>query len=460
MIEFCLLPYEEPFAYFSAFPEQAGTQFLDNASTHLGIGRYSYIVWNPFLEFVSKGDRYAWNSHTLQEKGDPLTAFFQKLENFPSESHHELPLFQGGAVGYLAYDFGACLERLPDLKPREHSFFDLHFFVYAHGLSFDTQEKKVWLFRQSFCPDSLEALKRQITAPKQSHLLLVPKTISVQSNFTREDYLKALEKTKAYLVAGDIFQANISQRFQGELPLPPRDLYARLRTVSPAPYAAYLDFGARQVLSSSPESFLQRVGRQIHTHPIKGTRKRGATPQEDEALKKELCESEKDRAELTMIIDLSRNDLGKVCEYGTVKVRALESGGMYLETHPTVYHLVSHVEGTLRPEVTNADILRACFPGGSITGAPKIRAMEIIEELEPNKRGVYTGSLGWIGFDASMQLSIGIRILQVEGERFSFQVGGGIVVDSIPEEEYQETLVKARGIFKALAVEKFDSSLL
>ncbi|MEK7483548.1 MAG: aminodeoxychorismate synthase component I [Planctomycetota bacterium] len=451
MIEFRPIPYVDPFSWFSCFEEKPGTLFLDNASTSLGIGQYSYLLWNPFLEFTAQQNRCFWNTSPLEVKGNPLEIFFQKMKEFSSEKDPTIPPFQGGAVGFFAYDLAWSLERLPDLKPREHSFPDMQFYFYDHGLSFDTLHQKAWIFRQSFCSDSCDELMQQVPSPhKTRRTIQEPKKITIQSNFTQAEYLKVLEKTKSHLHAGDIFQANISQRFRGSLPLAPRDLYARLRAISPAPYAAYLDFGSRKILSSSPESFLLRQGEWIHTHPIKGTRKRGKTPEEDEFLKKQLLGSEKDRAELTMIIDLSRNDLGRVCQYGSVRVHHLSQGGIVLETHPTVYHLVSHIEGKLWPISSHLDVLKACFPGGSITGAPKIRAMEIIEDLEPTKRGVYTGTYGWIGFDQDLQLAMGIRLLQIEDDQFSFQVGGGIVIDSDPEEEYQETLIKARGILKAL----------
>ncbi|MCK5326978.1 MAG: aminodeoxychorismate synthase component I, partial [Candidatus Latescibacteria bacterium] len=241
---------------------------------------------------------------------------------------------------------------------------------------------------------------------------------------------------------------NLSQRFSSPLPVPPFDLYTRLRARNPAPFAAFLDFGEMQVLSSSPERFLQVEARKrnVYTRPIKGTRPRGSTPERDADLARELLQSEKDRAELVMIVDLERNDLGRVCETGSVHVPEL----MALERYPTVYHLVSTVAGRLPPERNRMDLLRAMFPGGSITGAPKIRAMEIIAELEPTRRGVYTGSIGWLGFTGDMDLNIAIRTFVVRDGMARFQVGGGIVADSDPEEEYEETLHKGRALMEAL----------
>jgi para-aminobenzoate synthetase component 1 len=270
----------------------------------------------------------------------------------------------------------------------------------------------------------------------------------IRSNFTKDKYLTAIRRAKAYIAAGDIYQVNLSQRFSGPLPVPPFDLYTRLRARNPAPFAAFLDFGEMQILSSSPERFLQVEARtrQVRTRPIKGTRPRGNTPEQDADLGRELLLSEKDRAELVMIVDLERNDLGRVCETGSVHVPEL----MVLERDPTVHHLVSTVAGRLPPERNRMDLLRAMFPGGSITGAPKIRAMEIIAELEPTRRGVYTGSIGWLGFTGDMDLNIAIRTFVVRDGMAHFQVGGGIVADSDPEEEYEETLHKGRALMEAL----------
>ncbi|MDP3061985.1 MAG: aminodeoxychorismate synthase component I [Chloroflexota bacterium] len=270
--------------------------------------------------------------------------------------------------------------------------------------------------------------------------------VALTSNFTRQEYLRAVQRVRQYIIAGDIFQANLSQRFVADLPVAPYELFRRLRWVNPAPFAAYLGFDGVTVASASPERFLRVRGDRVETRPIKGTRPRGKTPQEDEALATELLASEKDRAENVMIVDLERNDLGRVCRFGTVKVTELCA----LERFPTVLHLTSTVEGQLRPGATRIDLLKATFPGGSITGAPKVRAMEIIEELEPTRRSVYTGSIGYMSFGGEMDLNIAIRTLLMVDGRAYFQVGGGIVYDSNPEAEYQETLDKARGLVQAL----------
>lgn len=269
----------------------------------------------------------------------------------------------------------------------------------------------------------------------------------IHSNFDKEDYLKAIKKAIDYIFAGDIFQVNLSQRFESEIAVTPFQLYKRLRSINPAPFAAFLNFEGVAVASSSPERFLMRSGNVVETRPIKGTRPRGRTPDEDRHLAQELLSSPKDRAENIMIVDLERNDLGRVCKYGSVHVPEL----LTIEEYPTVFHLVSTIRGTVPPDKDNVDIVKACFPGGSITGAPKVRAMEIIDELEPTRRSIYTGAIGYLDFGGRMDLNIVIRTFIIKENRAYFQAGGGIVADSDPEAEYQETLDKARALMEAVS---------
>ena len=269
----------------------------------------------------------------------------------------------------------------------------------------------------------------------------------IHSNFDKEDYLKAIKKAIDYIFAGDIFQVNLSQRFESEIAVTPFQLYKRLRSINPAPFAAFLNFEGVAVASSSPERFLRRSGNVVETRPIKGTRPRGKTPDEDRQLAQELLSSPKDRAENIMIVDLERNDLGRVCQYGSVHVPEL----LVIEKYPTVFHLVSTIKGTVSTDRDNVDIIRACFPGGSITGAPKVRAMEIIDELEPTRRSIYTGAIGYLDFSGRMDLNIVIRTFIIKENRAYFQAGGGIVADSDPEAEYQETLDKARALMEAVS---------
>ncbi|MBI5685839.1 MAG: aminodeoxychorismate synthase component I [Verrucomicrobia bacterium] len=270
---------------------------------------------------------------------------------------------------------------------------------------------------------------------------------ALESNLTREEYEHAIRRILDYIAAGDVYQINFSQRFRARTVAGPEMLYHALRTANPAPFAAYLDCGVGQVLSSSPERFLQIRGRSIQTRPIKGTRPRTGNEQADQKAARELMMSAKDQAELLMITDLERNDLGRVCEFGSVHVPELVT----LESYATVLHLVSTVEGRLADGVTAVDAIRACFPGGSITGAPKIRAMEIIDELEPSARGVYTGAIGYLGFNGVADFNIAIRTMVYQDGAVHFHAGGGIVADSEPALEYEETLHKARGMVQALA---------
>jgi para-aminobenzoate synthetase component 1 len=279
------------------------------------------------------------------------------------------------------------------------------------------------------------------------------------SNFSKEDYLRAVECAKQYINAGDIYQVNLSQRFHTQIEASPYEIYKRLRKINPAPFSSYLRFDNKYVISSSPERFLSlrstfestgkhsgNIVRNIQTKPIKGTRPRYKDENINAKMKNDLLSSEKDDAELAMIVDLERNDLGRVCKYNTVKV----TGKKKLEEHPTVYHLVATIEGELHSRYDSVDLLKATFPGGSITGAPKVRAMQIIDELEPTKRSVYTGAMGYLSFNGNIDFNIAIRTFLVRDDHIYFQVGGGIVADSNPEDEYEETLHKARALIDTL----------
>jgi para-aminobenzoate synthetase component 1 len=341
-----------------------------------------------------------------------------------------------GAVGYLAYDLKRFIEEVPRRAVDDLGLPECYLCFYDDIVRFDPR---------------LTAADCQ-TVPRRSPL--AGAVGMPAATFTPEAYRRAVERVREYIFAGDVYQVNLSQRFQLPLRGSPFDAYLRLRRVTPAPFAAYINLPEVQVLSASPERFLHfNPGtRRVQTRPIKGTRPRGRTAREDRQLAKELLESEKDRAENVMIVDLERNDLGRVAEIGSVEVTELA----VLEVLPTVFHLTSTVEATLREDRDLVDLLVATFPGGSITGAPKIRAMEIIDELEPTARSVYTGAIGYIGFDGSMDLNIAIRTILVgDGEAY-LQAGGGIVADSDPELEYQETLHKASALVEAVTGRRWN----
>ena len=459
-----IAPKRPAHALFAALAGRPYPFFLDSGMDPARHGRFSFIGCEPFLVLRSRGQAV----ETMEKgqwrrcRGDPLEMLQAALERY-SVPRGDYPVpFVGGAVGYLGYDLGRLIERLPggpveDLPVPESylCFYDaLVAFDHALGRAYllstgqpapagpgrraRAERRLAWLGRLIEEDGGLSSWCGTAASSPGAELC---------SNFSREEYLRAVQRAREYIVAGDIYQVNLSQRFQAPWAAAPWELYQRLRAINHAPFAAYLDFGELAVVSASPERFLKLEGATIETRPIKGTRPRGRTPQEDRRLASELVASQKDRAEHIMIVDLERSDLGRVSETGSVTVDEL----MALEQYATVYHLTSTIRGRLRPGRTLAELLRATFPGGSITGAPKIRAMEIIDELEPTRRGVYTGSIGYFGFTGDLDLNIAIRTIVVKDGRASFQVGGGIVYDSDPEAEFQETLDKGRALMAALA---------
>ncbi|MEO8201364.1 MAG: aminodeoxychorismate synthase component I, partial [Gemmatimonadota bacterium] len=382
-----------------------------------------------------------------------------------------LPPFQGGAAGYLGYEFGGAFERLPQPRYNQLHLPDVAIGIYDWVIAWDHQVGKAWIISTGM-PDIGERRSRRAEQRLRAVLVMlggpvprierenraetaaaptfpVPTAPStIRSTFTPERYQEAVRKIVEYILSGDVFQVNLSQRFEAPAPRDAFTLYRRLRVINPAPFSAYFDCGAGVIASASPERFLRfdPTTREVETRPIKGTRPRGATPSEDDALRLELEQSEKDRAENVMIVDLLRNDLSRVCRPGSVKVPSL----LAVESHPTVHHLVSTVVGELLTEYDLRDLLRATFPGGSVTGAPKIRAMEIIAELEPTRRGPYCGSIGYWSLSGAMDTNIVIRTYVLVGDRIYFSAGGGVVADSNPESEYQETLDKAKALMDAL----------
>ncbi|MBI2865789.1 MAG: aminodeoxychorismate synthase, component I [Chloroflexi bacterium] len=433
--------------------------YLDSGMRRERLGRYSFLGAEPFLRLTSRGNQISiWEKeHTRHFQAHPFQALETALAPYWIEVKASPVPFMGGAVGYLAYDLGRSLERMPSRAQDDLPLPELYLCFYDSLLAFDHLEGRAY----AVAPDlpgrppaeqrlaRLVGLARQAASQPLPSPPACPPVSSLASNFSRQAYLEAVEKAREYIAAGDIFQVNLSQRFETDWPYSPSDLYLRLRSINPAPFATYLGYPEVSVVSASPERFLRLQGDQAETRPIKGTRPRGRDAAQDAALARELGGSAKDRAEHVMIVDLERNDLGRVCRYGSVKVTEL----MALETYATVFHLTSTIEGRLSPGKGPLDLMRACFPGGSITGAPKVRAMEIIEELEPTRRSIYTGSIGYIGFDGNIDLNIAIRTILVTGGRAYFQVGGAVVYDSGPEAEYQETWDKARALAQALGLE-------
>lgn len=429
--------------------KQASPFILESGLASEPYGRYTFMGSNPFMTVTANGDRVTIEkprSRTTR-RGNPFDILADLLHDYHIvENKSGLP-FVGGAVGYLGYDLGRCIEKIPEQSKQDMDFPDMVVGFYNRVLVHDHQEEKTFLVELADKRGRKPAHLMSNGSDSKPARASSRKPLEFSSNFTREAYLAAVKRAKEYIAAGDIYQVNLSQRFETPRKNDPWTVYTSLRDISPAPYSAYLQTGAHAVISSSPEQFLEVSRSTIITRPIKGTRRRGTTPEEDQRLKEELIGSPKDDAELAMIVDLERNDLGRVCVPGSVRVVQPK----ILETHPTIFHLSSTIQGTLNPDTSVSQILKAVFPGGSVTGAPKIRAMKIIEELEPTRRSVYTGAFGTIGFDGDMNLGMAIRTILADESRYTFQVGGAIVADSDPEMEYQETLIKGAAIIKALS---------
>ncbi|MBT9176602.1 MAG: Aminodeoxychorismate synthase component 1 [Firmicutes bacterium] len=431
--------------------------WLDSSLVSATMGRWSFMGSSPFLTFKSWGRKVQYEEHgqVVVKTANPLVELRSLLQRFAlPRTQHAIP-FIGGAVGFFSYDLGRMIESLPQKVQDDLQTPDIYLAFYTTVLAVDHVENKAYIVAQS--ERELSQLKERLSAvrPLPHDPWAGPRLspADVKAHFSCESYSRAVDAIKEYIVQGDVYQVNMTQRLHAPLRLPPFELYRRLRRANPAPFAAYLNCGhGLRVLSSSPERFLTVRNRLVETRPIKGTRPRGRTPAEDEANAKELLGSVKDRAELVMIIDLMRNDLGRVCAYGSVHVPEL----IVLEKYAQVFHLVSTVRGELAPKKDFVDLLKATFPGGSITGAPKIRAMEIIEELEPVRRGIYTGAIGYIGFDGSADLNIAIRTFVNQCDRLYLQVGGAVVYDSVPRLEYEETLHKAKAMLMSLGVQSDD----
>ena len=442
------------------------TSFLDSSLEMNRLGRYSFLGFHPFAVLQTKG-----TTATIIRRGgratrlrdiNPFEALGRALKWQRSPEVRpafETPPFLGGGIGYLSYELGRHVEKLPATVEDDLGLPELFFAFYDQVVACDhlTGDKFLAVAKapgdnsgphclHDKATSALEALGATNSGRRSADNGNDKRSLPGK-NFTRDSYIEAVKRVKEYILAGDIYQANLSQRFSSPFHESPWSLYRRLRKQNPAPFSAYLNCGSFQVASSSPERFLKVEGNLVETRPIKGTRGRSEDPEADRALKEELGASEKDLAELSMIVDLERNDLGRVCSYGTIEV----AEHAVIETYATVHHLVSTIVGRLHKERDVIDLLKATFPGGSITGAPKIRAMEIIDEIESTERSIYTGSIGYIGHNGFHDLNIAIRTMILRDGLAYFQLGGGIVADSDPEDEYQETLEKGRAIFQTVS---------
>lgn len=470
-----------PYLLFEALHDSPQPFFLDSGHNYEELGKYSFLGAFPFLQITAYADKIEvlWpeesrrDVYPIDEQGTlgQLDKFYEKYR-VPVRAPFP---FAGGAVGFFSYDLKDELEKLQPLSENDLDLPLWRLAWYDGIIVYDHKRKSYYLTacgmnEEGLCviskaEDRLQRLEN-ILNNYQAHNQHDPDSQSFSAfqqtvhpalpilpEVSKEQYLSDLKRVIEYIYAGDIYQANLTQRFSMSWQGDPWQLYQQLHKTNPAPFAAFLPYPDFQILCSSPERFIRIDSNGlIETRPIKGTRPRGSTPENDQNMADELISSLKDRAELTMIIDLERNDLGRICRFGTVRVPDL----IRLEKYPTVYHLVSTITGQLKEELTASTILKGVFPGGSITGAPKIRAMEIIDELEPYRRGIYTGSIGYLGFDGAWDLNIVIRTILLKNGRAYLHAGGGIVADSVPEHEYQETLHKAKALFTVLEGELQD----
>ncbi|HBV96472.1 MAG TPA: aminodeoxychorismate synthase component I [Desulfotomaculum sp.] len=465
-------------ALFNPVKDLPGSILLDSSMMVEGLARYSFIMADPFLVVTSRGSEIMLerrsgpgDCETEIIKGNPLDTIGCLMKRYRMKEICQLPFF-GGAAGFFAYDLGRQLEKIPQLALDDSGTPDCWLGFYDVVAVADHLEDCVYIASTGFpeeepgraarrARERLEWLKDVVTGSYNSSIIAAGRVSSalaaregdeaagLTSDFNRESYCRVVERAREYIAAGDIFQVNLSQRFRLPRRGDPWEVYKCLKRINPAPMSAYLNCGDLRVVSSSMERFLKVTDRMVETRPIKGTRPRGGSPGEDALMRQALWNSDKDRAELVMIVDLERNDLSRVCVPGSVAVPELYR----IEEYPTVFHLVSTVTGRLEEGRGTVDLLKASFPGGSITGAPKIRAMEIIEELEPVRRGLYCGSIGYLSFNGDADLNIVIRTLVFSGDSIYLQVGGGITIDSDPAAEYAETLDKARALVRALRLE-------
>lgn len=437
----------DPVALFRRVQRGRWPFFLDSSLRDPELARYSFLGSDPIGWFRSRGRHTAyatpWGEASVA--GDPLVALGDFLDALPwaSAGRPSYP-FLGGAVGYFSYDLGRSIEKVSDTKAPDLRVPDIHLGIYPRVFVVD----HLWGETFVIAPRT----RISFESPPVSDELAVPPEPQAITPLDPDSYIETIREAKRAIYDGEIFQVNLSHRFA----LPIRDsaeaAYERLRSRTPSTFGGFLNAGDHRILSASPERFLRVRGRDIETRPIKGTRPRGRSNEEDQDLARALLASEKDSAENVMIVDLERNDLGKVCEFGSVHVPVLKG----LRSLPNVHHLESVVRGRLRDGVTIPDLLRATFPGGSVTGAPKPRAMEIIERLEPHRRGVYTGAIGYVSWDRSLDWNLAIRTATVIGGTAHFAVGGGIVADSDPEAEYRETLDKLRGHAEAITHDRVE----
>ncbi|MDO6851340.1 aminodeoxychorismate synthase component I [Priestia megaterium] len=388
------------------------------------------------------------------QKGNPLHLMRDWVKKFEAEVNPDLPPFQGGAIGFISYDYIRYVETIPDLAEDSLKTPDVYFLIFDDVFVYDQEKEKLWIIVNDEA-DCKEQAHKRINQYKKDWMEAIAEGLSYERihrvaeksevSMSEAVFSDATTRVHEYIGQGDVFQVNLSVRQSQQLQTHPMHIYEQVRKINPSPYMSYMQTEEFHIVSCSPELLVKKAGDEISTRPIAGTRSRGKDDQEDQQLADELIHNEKERAEHVMLVDLERNDLGRVSEYGTVHVDEF----MVIEKYSHVMHIVSNVKGKLARNKDFVDIVDAVFPGGTITGAPKVRTMEIIEELEPVRRGIYTGSIGWIGFNGDMELNIAIRTMIIQDGQAYVQAGAGVVIDSNPKHEYKESLKKAIALWKA-----------
>jgi len=426
------------------------------------VGRYTFFGVDPFQVISCRGDRITLvrGARSVEESGNIFDYLRRVGSRYHPVSLPGLPPFSAGAVGFLSYEAVRMLERLPPRVEPDVELDDAAFMYFSNLVAFDHVQHRIFLIANVLTEEGagslrakygaavahLARLERRLQGPLRLARFRRPKgSLRVRANMTRGQYESIVERTKEYIRAGDIFQGVLSQRLEVPVRVPPFEVYRALRAVNPSPYMYFLRFGDATILGSSPEMLVKVTGRQVEYRPIAGTRPRGKTEEEDRRLEQELRADEKECAEHIMLVDLGRNDIGRVCEFSTVRPQEI----MFVERYSHVMHLVSSIRGTLRPDADSYAALAACFPAGTLSGAPKVRAMEIIDELEPTRRGLYGGSVLYLDFSGNLNSCIVIRTVLIKDRKAYLQVGAGIVADSIPSLEYQESMNKAKAVLRA-----------
>lgn len=446
--------------WMKLFGNEKCSFLLESVSGEETVSRYSFLGGSPYMTFVSNINEWKING-IIKEKGvgAPVEKLRSLMASYKAAKIPGLPRFTGGAVGYFSYDSIRLWENIPDNNPKDDSLDDIHFSFYKNLVAFDNREHRLMLISNIILDNGDDVEKKWHDAVHElgkmqdkmavrisSGSISVKVKSETNSNFIRGDFEAAVEKCKEYIKAGDIFQVVLSQRFSIKVQSEPINLYRILRVINPSPYMYFLSQGNTFIIGASPEMLVRVENGIVETRPIAGTRKRGKSDEEDEKLIEELKADPKECAEHVMLVDLGRNDLGRVCDYGSVKVEKM----MHAEKYSHVIHLVSNVIGKLDAKKDCFDALYSCFPAGTLSGAPKIRAMEIIDELEPVKRGLYGGALGYLDFNGNMDTCIVIRTIIYNNETACIQAGAGIVADSVPANEYMETVQKATASFEAI----------